>query len=391
MLKQQPFVRKIRVLQVLRPADGGMREHVVSLLSHLNGECFEQGLACPQTSPAVATARKLGVPVFPVEITDRPSPWLDCRTARQLAGIIRDWKAGVVHAHGSKAGLLACLANLLVRPRPGLVLTAHNFVHTGSVYGWKQQVLRQAEKGLLPVTNRVIAVSEALRREILATRGLPPQKVVTVYNGLDFSRFGKEADESAQDGQITYGSRCGNDCHGPLVGTVARFAPQKGVQYFVEMAALLAEQFPGIRFLLVGDGPLRVPLEKQAVALGVADKLIFAGYVKDVVPYLRLMDVFVQPSLSEGLGLSVLEALACRRPVVATKVGGIPEIITHGENGILVPPADARSLAEAAAVLLQNQVLANNLAEQGRYQLEKKFSLDNMLKATGEIYLEVVR
>ncbi len=379
------MLSKIKVLQVVRPATGGMKEHVLALLKNLNRKDFELGLACPGDSQVGAVARELGIRVFPVDISGEITPWHDGQGTVRLAGIIRRWGVQVVHAHGAKAGLLARLSCLLVRKRPATVVTAHNFVYTGSVRGWKQKLLLGAEKRLLPLTDQFIAVSQGLRQEILNSQGIAPEKVMTIYNGLDLELFSEASDRE----QVR--ARLGLEPHRPVVGTVARFAPQKGLQYFIDMVACLEKQLPGIQYLVVGDGPLREKIESLAKSRGVREKITFTGFIADIPPILKAMDVFVLPSLSEGLGISVLEALACRRPIVATAVGGIPEIIANGENGLLVPPGSGSYLADGVAGLLNNPQLAQTLASRGFQQLEEKFSLQKMLKATEAIYHKVYR
>lgn len=374
---------KLKVLQVVRPASGGMKEHVIALLKNLNREEFDLALACPGNSQLGAAARDLGFPVFPVEISGEITPWFDGVETVKLAAIIRRWGTQVVHAHGAKAGLLARLSCLMLRKRPATVVTAHNFVYSGSVKGWKQKLFLGAEKCLVPLTDGFIAVSRGLRQEILDSQGIAPEKVRTIYNGLDQELYSPEqCQEEAK-------TRLGMDPCRPVVGTVVRFAPQKGLSYFIEMVSCLEKQQLGIQYLIVGDGPLRGKIESQAKSLGVWEKITFTGFLTDIPMVLRAMDIFVLPSLSEGLGISVLEALASKRPVVATAVGGIPEIIAHGENGLLVMPGSGSLLAEKVISLLNNPQLAQALANRGFQQISEKFSLLGMIKATEAVYRDV--
>jgi glycosyltransferase involved in cell wall biosynthesis len=378
---------KLKILQVVRSATGGMKEHVISLLKNVNREEFDLSLACPSTSQVGAMARELGLPVFPVEINGSITPWQDGWDTVRLAGIIKQWGAQVVHAHGAKAGLLARAACLMLRKRPATVITAHNFVYTGSLRGWQQKLFQGAENSLLTLTDRVIAVSQSLREEILASQAITPDKVCTIYNGLDVQDYSTIS--AKQEAKKKAKQRLGLNPQLPVVGTVGRFAPQKGLAYFIKMVACLEQQLPGMQYLIVGDGPLRGNVESMAKGLGVRENITFTGYLSDIIPALKAMDIFIQPSLSEGLGITVLEALASRLPVIATAVGGLPEIITHGENGLLVPAGSGRLLADQVLSLCSDPQYAQSLASRGFEQVAKKFSLSEMISATEAVYREV--
>jgi glycosyltransferase involved in cell wall biosynthesis len=172
----------------------------------------------------------------------------------------------------------------------------------------------------------------------------------------------------------------------PTIGNVARLAPQKGQRTLIEAAPLVLERFPDARFVIVGDGELRGELEAAAAALGVAQRFTFAGERRDVPVLLETFDVFAFPSLFEGLCLAVIEAQAAGVPVVATPVGGIRETVVPGETGVLVPPHDARRLAEGIVALLDDPATSRRLAEEAQSRVLERFSEDEMVERTIALY-----
>ena len=175
-----------------------------------------------------------------------------------------------------------------------------------------------------------------------------------------------------------------------VCGTVARLHPQKGICYLVEAFARLRTHFPNLKLLIVGDGPERAGLVQRATNLGVSQDVLFAGHRNPPVPYLKLMKVFILPSLYEGFPNALLEAMAACVPVVASDVGGVNELVRHGVNGLLVPPANPSALAEAIQLLLLNPDRAKQLASSAFDQIQKEFSLEGMLKEYDDLYEELL-
>lgn len=388
-----PRPAKLKVLQVIRPAAGGMKEHVKSLLLNLDRESYEVAVVGPVEQDIVKLAATSEIAVFPLNIRGEVAPCSDLAAVVKLARIILRVQPAIVHAHGSKAGLLARLACLLAYPhkllfpnriQPAVLITLHNLVYTGSVTGFKQRLLKGAERLLAPLARKFIAVSESLRLEALEYQGLDADRIVTIYNGLDIQTFRKPERKVQRQ-------KLGLEENSLLIGTVARLAPQKGLEYFVRMAAILCQVHKDITFIVVGDGPLRRQLEELTTRLPGNPKIHFIGFVPQVKDYLAAMDIFVLPSLSEGLGISVLEALACGKPVVATQVGGIPEIIQSQVNGLLVPPKDEQALADGVEWMLKHWERAQLMAQAGYTSVKTKFALEPMIKATEKVYQEALQ
>jgi glycosyltransferase involved in cell wall biosynthesis len=198
--------------------------------------------------------------------------------------------------------------------------------------------------------------------------GVPADRIRTIYEGMDLTPFPKrELPGLRRPGEPT------------VIGTVAHFSHEKGLCHLVEAAALIPDVHARMRFVLVGDGACRQDLENQVRDRGLESCFHFAGFQKQPAPYLSAFDCFVLPSLSEGLSSSILSAMAASLPVIATNVGGIPELIEHEQNGLLVPPANPVSLAQAIQRLVDNPAEAFRMGRQGRLRAEKQFTLQRMI------------
>ncbi len=172
-----------------------------------------------------------------------------------------------------------------------------------------------------------------------------------------------------------------------VVGTVSSLTPHKGHEYLIQAASLVLDTLPPVKFLIVGDGPLRKRLEEQAKELNIHSSVIFTGKRKDIPEILSLLDVFVLPSHTrEGLGIAIIEAMAAERPVVATDIGGIPEVVDDGETGVLVPPEDTEALSKAIITLLQDPPRAKTMGEKGRTRIKEMFTTTKMLSEIEHVY-----
>jgi glycosyltransferase involved in cell wall biosynthesis len=187
--------------------------------------------------------------------------------------------------------------------------------------------------------------------------------------------------------------RLGISPHDPVLGIVAHILPHKGYDDLVQALALLLEKLPTVKCLIVGRAPRKRYLQRllqRAERLSVRDRLIMAGFQEDVVPFLHTMDVFVLPSRTEGFPMTILEAMAAGRPVVATAVGGIPEIVRDGETGFLTPPGDPGRLAEAFLQLLEAPTLATAMGEAGRKRVESHFTLESEARQITTVYHQLL-
>ena len=355
------MTQPLRVLQVVRPALGGIRQHVLSLLDGLDPDRITNSVAAPPAFVAELLHHPNLHATIPLDIAPRLALPRDLLAARRLAGLVPHF-ADVVHAHGARAGWICALAHRR-RPFP-FVFTAHNLVS-------RDVVTRLAIPFLGYHAARVVAVSPSVA-DSLAACGLPRAKIEVLPNGIDLERFGH-----APDGRAEARTGFGLTDSAFVVATAARLSREKGVDTLLSAAA----QRMGMTFLIAGDGPLFSALKKQAP---VNARLL--GRLEDVLPLLRAADVFAVPSRREGQGIAALEAMAAGIPLVASRVGGLADMLTDGETALLVPPDDPDALAAALSRLKSDVRLRTKLSANAAPLVREKYDVRAMLDSISALY-----
>jgi len=347
---------------------GGGELSLLDLLRGLDRERFAPVLAVPEDGEVAMRARELDLPVHVVPLPPlrRPGPGA-IRSAWALARLARTAGAALIYANGTRAMAYAAAAARLVA-RPTL---------------WHVRIADQdglVDKALCAAATRVIATSRAVARRFPWAGA----KVRVVPNGVDLKRFAPRPPSAALRASLNVPASA------PIALSIGRHVPEKGYRHLVDAALLLERVRAGVHWVLVGDGELSPELQTQARRLGLAGSLHFAGWRDDVGDVLALADVFVLPSESEGFGRVLVEAMAMARPIVATAVGGIPEIVVAGQTGLLVPPADPVALAGAVRALLDDPARAARLGTAGRARAESTFSLGAHVDGVERVYDEVL-
>ena len=303
----------------------------------------------------------------------------DIRVIPRLVRIMRSGKFDIVHTHMFASNFLGRVAAIVA----GVPIIVSTVQLIAAREKWWEILL---DRALQFKTAMMISSSEAVRRSFIK-RGIREDKIVTVYNGIDFSKFDSIDRVEARD---NIRRELGLDDGTFLVGTVARLRRVKGVEYLIEAAKHVVERVPDARFLIVGDGPRKAELEYKVKQLDLSSRSIFAGTRGDVPAILSALDLFVLPSLSEALGIAVIEALLMRVPVVATNVGGVPEIVKSGETGLLVPPKDPIRLGEAIAYMHSNRDGAIAMARAGERRVREMFDIAHLARKQAELYEELL-
>lgn len=381
--------RRIRVVQIVATgSNGGAQEHVRSLLERLDRSRYDLSVISLSDGAAVRRFRALGVPVTVVPEAN------DAAAVGQVVDLLAERPPAVLHLHMYRAEIIGARAALALgesgRPRPYVVST----IHSSRVRSDEDRELLRA---LTPSVDRLVAVSRAIVTKLRA-EGRDTVPIELIYNGVDLSRYDHQ--EACCTLPEEYGFAAGT----PLVGVVARLEPEKGHATLLDAWPQVLESAPGARLLVVGEGSRREALEAQARTLGLLGeecdgdrcvgtrgarpgaKVVFTGRRDDVPAVTAALDVAVLPSYREAQGLVILEAMALSRPVVATNVGGIPEMIEDGVTGLLVPPRDASALAAAIGRLLDDHPLADTLARAGHDLVHERFCLERMIAEVGDIY-----
>lgn len=312
----------------------------------------------------------------------------DVHAVRQIAALIRKEKYQVIHTHTSKAGLLGRIAARQAGV-PVVVHTFHAFAwqvaYTYQASAWKQRSSALKERFYVALERYGASLSDALitvadlnKQEALERKVAPPEKFSTIYSGIDLSRFSpcsRDRNELCR--------AIGLDPGRPIVGMIGRLSTQKAPKDFVMAAKKALQHKPHTQFLLVGDGPLE---EEVREAIGSEQRIKIIGFTDNVAEIFAILDVFALSSLWEGLGRALTEAMIMKVPVAATRVGGVPELVKHGETGLLSEPGDSEQLAENIVWLLDNPDEAKKMSERAKARVVPAFSEQHMVKQIESLY-----
>jgi glycosyltransferase involved in cell wall biosynthesis len=301
-----------------------------------------------------------------------PRSEFDVHAAWQLARVLADVRPDVVHAHDPHGVALAAMALQMPaspRPRPLVVAARRVDFHLKS-HAFSRWKYRQID---------VFICASRLIARLLAGDGLPADRIAVVHEGVDVARIERLP---AVDAHAAFFLPHG----APIVGNVAALVPHKGQRHLIAAAARVIREVPDARFVILGEGELRAPLERQIHELGLGRHVTLGGFRDDAIGVLKSFDVFVMSSVTEGLGTSILDAMACGKPVVGTSAGGIPESVVDGVTGLLVPPKDDAALGRAIIRLLKDPALRSRLGDAGKQRVAESFGVERMVRETLAVY-----
>ena len=303
--------------------------------------------------------------------------------AYRLAKALRKIRPDVIHTHKYKDSFIGTLVARSLGI-PYVVRVVHGLPEPFMGLRNAKMVAYTAADRLMTgwLVDRVVAVSSDIERVLIGLYG--SNRVSCIHNGIDLAavRVTTSREALRRKWQIPEDA--------VVIGTVGRLVPVKGHAILLDATRILQASIGNVALVLVGDGPLRKDLEANAKRLGLEKSVIFAGQQDQSYDFMNMMDVFVLPSLHEGIPMVVLEALALQRPVVATRVGGIPEVIEHGQTGFLAEPSDASSLARLLQRLVEDLPMAVSIGKAGRTRVEEKFTARTMAGKTAELYEQVL-
>jgi len=320
-------------------------------------------------SPLHQKAAEAGLPVLPLKISSEA----DVLSILRLSLAMKRRKCRLVNFHdahsvavGSAAASLAKIPVRVISRRVDFPL--------------KKNVL--SRRKYTKNVDAFIAISEGVKN-VLVAGGIDSQLIRVIPDGIDFAPYEEKNSVNYLRQELSFAQ----DDY--LVGIVAHLADHKGHKYLIQATKYLKEHTPKIKVIIVGEGPLRMELGRQAKEILVEDMVFFLGFREDVPQILNSLDMFVLSSYLEGMGSSLMDAMACRLPVVATRVGGIPEVVEHGKTGLLVSPRSPKSLAKAILKLYENRELAHRLGQKGYEVVHQKFSAEAMASKAIDLYEEL--
>ena len=359
----------MRVLHVEggRHLYGGARQ-VLYLLEGLAQRGVSSGLIC-RSGSEIATAARPWAEVFPMPMKGD----LDLALIPRIYFRTQQFQADLLHLHSRiGADVMGGIAGRLAK-----VPVVHSRRVDNPEPAWRVKLKYRLH-------DRVIAISQGIG-EVLLAAGLPRDKLRVVRSAVDFQAFG-----GPRDRHILL-DRLGVPLEGPVIGVVAQLIPRKGHRFLIQALPPLVAEFPDLRVLFFGQGPEATNLQREIVAAGLEQQVRLCGFRDDLPDLLPCLDLLVHPATLEGLGVSLLQASSAGVPVIASRVGGIPEAVRDGINGLLVPPGDVAALGAAIAHLLRDPDLARRLGRGGRVLMSAEFSIPAMVEGNLAVYRELLR
>jgi glycosyltransferase involved in cell wall biosynthesis len=348
--------------------------HGLSLESHMTD--WEK----QSVDSRIKEAMERGVNVIPViSLVRRISPFRDLQALFYLWRLMIREKPDLVHTHTSKAGILGRWAAWLGRV-PIIVHTAHGHVFYGHFGPLASRFFVLLERFMALITDRMIALTVGERNDYIKSSVSRPDRIVNIHSGVEIDHY-----MSVRVNIEEKKKSLGISSRGLVVGTVGWLLPIKGPMHLLNAMESVWQDYPEATLVFVGKGDLEAELRAKALQMGVSGRVKFLGWRDDIPEIMKILDVFVLPSLNEGMGRVLVEAMAAGRPVVASRVGGIPDLVKHGENGFLVEPGDENGVSAAIKKLLADKIMRDQMGEKGRI-MAQAFSLENMVDKIDSLY-----
>jgi glycosyltransferase involved in cell wall biosynthesis len=371
---------KLKVMWLIKGLGSGGAEKLLEYsLPYINRNLFQYQVAyfLPQKNALVPEFERAGIPVHCLKI-NRP---YDLRAIWRLFRLLRRERVDILHIHSPYPAILARFAAQFTKVR-AIIYTEHNIVEKFHPLTKLGNVLTY------PLNDAMIAISNAVSYSMKRWRTARGRHIDVIHNAINY-----DAIDALKVDPKKVRAELGINNHSLVVGNVAHIQPQKGHVYLVQAARLVLKQYSNVTFVIVGGEKLpggTAELKKLAEQLGILDKVIFTGFRNDTLRLMASFDIFVLPSVWEGFGIVLLEAMASSKPVIGTAVGGISEIIEEAVNGYLVEPRNPQQIADKIILLLNNETLRNRMGEKGKQIVREKFDIRDMVKAVENIYTSVL-
>ena len=378
-------MQKVNLLYVITKLElGGAQKQLLSLITRLDKERFNIFLFTAQDGLLIKEASSItGLTIKKSRYLERPiNPLKDLLALIEIYKFIKKNNIDIVHTHSSKAGILGRFVARLAKVK-FIIHTVHGWSFNDYQPLFMRSVFIGLERLSARFTHKLIVVSYYDRKKGLKNRIAREDKYRLIRYGIEYTEF-ISGDQKIKE-------EFGINSTDLIVGMISCFKPQKSPQDFIKLSFLVNRILPNVKFLLVGDGILRNQVKKLINKFQLQNKVILTGWRRDIPRILSAIDVFVLTSLWEGLPISVLEAIAFSKPVVATNTGGIEEIVVEGKNGFLVKPRDIKSLSERLTVLLRNESLRKDMGQNAKGLFDFNFSVENMVQNNQDLYENLIR
>ena len=378
-------MRKLKVLYVhTLPVISGSGLAVYLMMNGLNKDRYAVEFACAPGGPLIDKVALSGIKVNLIRnFTQRVHVIKDVLALIEMVVLIRRRKYRIVHTHNSKAGFIGRLA-AKINNVPIIVHTVHGFAFHDFEKPFRRKLYVILERFAATFTDKLFIISMPLLDWGLKMGIGNLDKYVLNYDGIEIEKFKKNFNS------VKIRKEFNLNQEDKVVGIVAKLWEGKGHKYLLEAAVSIINKIPQVKFMIVGDGHLRDFLVDYAKSLGISDYVVFTGFREDIPEITSIFDIACLPSLFEGMGRVLLEAQVLGKPVVATKVGGIIEMVKDNQTGILVNPADAQGLAEAIVRLLSDKLLLSRLGESAKAYINERFSVTRMVETLDKTYSKLL-
>jgi glycosyltransferase involved in cell wall biosynthesis len=388
-------VRK-KILHIITRLDmGGSAQNTLLTCKDLSGKyeiilvhglSYESGMSDLEkkiVEDGIEKAKTRGVKVIPLPSLVRSiRPIKDFKALLALIWLIFKVKPDIVHTHSSKAGILGRVAAKITFI-PNIIHTPHGHVFYGHFGPFASKMFLWIEKLFSRFTDRIVALTDGEKTDYENLSVCPSEKLLKIHSGVDISRYMKP------NGNMVEKRRSlGLDQNGKVIGFVGWLLPIKGPEYLIKAMEYIWPEHPEALLVFVGKGDLEVDLRTQTLRLNANGRIKFLGWRDDINEIMPIFDMLVLPSLNEGMGRVLVEAMAAGKPVVASRVGGIPDLVRHDETGYLVPPADEKALADGIKKLLDDPEKAKQMGQRGK-EYCRQFSLEAMIEKLDDLYSDL--
>ncbi len=366
-------MEKIRLMQITHDLDiGGLQRIVVNICRNIDRDKFDVSVLCLRNlGDFVPDVEKLGIEVI---LLPQKQNGVDYFAFLKVADILRQRRIDVIHTHNTQPLIDGTLGALLAGVKR-IVHTDHS-----RKFPDKRRYMF-AERVLSHFIFKVVGVSQATSNDLMKYEKIPPGKIMTILNGIDGAMYSKTIDRDKKKSELGIRGR------GPVIGLASRLSEEKGVSYLLRAMPEIIQWYPDIALIIAGKGKCENELKKEAAHLGIENNTLFIGPRLDVPELLKVFDLFVLPSLREGLPTALLEAMAAGCAIVATDVGGNHTAVIHGENGSLVAPKDSKALAREIIRVLRDEHLRSNYISKGLELFSTKFSSETMTAQYQDLYM----
>ena len=366
---------KPRLMQITHDlAIGGLQQVVVTLCRFINKEKFDVSVLCLRELGSYANeVENMGIKVI---LLPQPKKGTDYFSFLKIAKILKKEKIDIIHTHNTQPFVEGTLGSLLAPKVKTIVHTDH-----ARVFPDKRRYMF-AEWIMSYFAWRIVGVSDHTSRNLTRYEKISPRKIITIPNGIDGSKFNTKIDKGRKINELGL-----TNSH-PILGLGVRLAEQKGITYLLKAMPKVIEQFPNIALVIAGEGPLEFNLKKEANILGIKRNVHFIGPRLDMPELLKLFDLYVLPSLWEGMPMVLLEAMAANCPIISTNVGGIASVIKHEKNGLLVKPKNTNEISNKIIMMLSNTDISKSYAKEARQDFMSRFTAMKMTAQYENLYLK---